>query len=487
MEIKGIYQTTVSELSASLGIYSDDDQTVLRIETSLENIEPSDVWVKAYPSVKDCEIAKEKGCVAIFCQKAPKVEGISILEVPCIETALGLMVNILYDTPSSDLKVIATTGTNGKTTVAYLCAKALQALSYDSMYIGTLGYGRVNALRPQKLTTPSCGELHYKLALARDEGVSVVSLEASSHGLDQGRLSGVAIDVAIFTNLTHEHLDYHKSINDYLLAKQKLMTMRSVGVSVINLDDPSGEIIAGRIDKPIWAVSFQSIPRGYDRWSYAVIESMQPEGMQIKVISHVGSVVISTPLLGDFNAENVVLAHAAMCQIGMDPKEAAWALSTVDMIPGRMQKMQYPNLPCEVIVDYSHTPIALEKVLKNLRSLVKGRLWVVFGCGGDRDQSKRPMMGAIAERYADEVIVTEDNSRSEDFEDIAKQIVSGMKTPGFVKVIPKRLQAIKYALRESMQDDIVLVAGKGHELQMENRQGVREFSDITAIEAAVTE
>lgn len=487
MDISGVYQSTVSELAASLGVFVEDDREVLRVVTSLSDLDPGDVWVTKNPSIKACEEALRNGCLAVFCEKSPGFEKMPMIEIEDVEYALGFLVNILYQTPSSELKVIATTGTNGKTTVSYLCAKALQYLQQESMYIGTLGYGHINHLKPQKLTTPACGELHYKLALARDEGVDVVSLEASSHGLDQGRLSGLMIDVAIFTNLTHEHMDYHKTINDYLLAKQKLMTMKSVGVAVINQDDPSGKVIMERINKPIWPVSFESVPRGYDRWSYGIVESIRLEGMQVKIVTHLDSCVIDTPLIGEFNAENLVLAHAALCQIGISPKEAAHALSTVHFIPGRMQRLEYPGLPCEVIVDYSHTPVALERVLMLLRSLVKGRLWVVFGCGGDRDQSKRPLMGRVAERFADEVIVTEDNSRRESFSQISNQIIAGMSSSKFVKVIPSRLQAIRYALREAEQNDIVVIAGKGHEVTMENQQGIKDFSDIIAIETALAE
>lgn len=486
MNVSGLYQSTVSELASCVGVYVEDDNEVLRVVTSLSDIEPKDVWVRKHPSLKDCQEAWDRGCVAVFCEKGPDFKGLPIIEVSDVDVALGIMVNELYQSPSSDLNIIAVTGTNGKTTVAYLCAKALQNLQLNSMYMGTLGFGHVNNLVPQKLTTPTCGEVHYKLAMARDAGSKYVAMEASSHGLDQNRLAGTMIDVAIFTNLTHEHLDYHKSINDYLLAKQKLLAMTSVGLAIVNYDDPSGKVIMERINKPTWPVSFESIPRGYDRWSYGVVESIQLEGMQVKILTHQGVCVIDTPLIGNFNAENLVLAHAALCQIGVDIKQAAYALSLIQTVPGRMQRL-IGKLPCEVFLDYSVTPVALESVLKLLRFLVKGKLWVVFGCGGDRDREKRPMMGKIAERYADEVIVTEDNSRSEPFTQIADEIVSGMKTPRFVNVIPSRLEAIRYALREARSDDIVLITGKGHETTMEDRKGIRDFSDMAAVETALAD
>jgi|AntRauTorckE5430_2_1112549.scaffolds.fasta_scaffold00597_8 UDP-N-acetylmuramyl-tripeptide synthetase len=486
MEIKGFYQASVSELAASVGVYAESEEMVLRLVTSIDEIESGDALIRKNISDMEWNQALQKGCVAVFCENGPK-DAAKIICMLDFEVSMGILMNIFYQSPSSDLKVIAVTGTNGKTTVSYLCAKALQNLHHQSMYIGTLGYGRVNALIPQSLTTPGCGELHHKLALARDEEIECVALEASSQGLDQGRLSGVMIDVAVFTNLTHEHMDYHGSINDYMLAKEKLLMMKSVGLVVINQDDPSGKMIMDRIDKPLWPVSFEFIPRGYSRWSYGIIESVSFEGMQVKIITHQKTVVIDSPLFGSFNAENLILAHAALCQLGIDAKEAAYALSTIDMIPGRMQRLNCPNVNYEVIVDYSHTPAALEKVLILLRSLAKGRLWVVFGCGGDRDTEKRSIMGGISERYADEVVITEDNSRSESFEHIASQIVSGMKVAQLAKIIPSRVDAIKYALREAQMDDIILVAGKGHECMIDTQKGVQEFSDVMAIETALAE
>lgn len=485
MDISGFYQATVADLAASLTVFSDCQDIVLRIVSGLADIEDGDMWVYTSPTAEMCHTAVKKGCRAIVCEQNPGFDQVPMIVVEAIEPALGLLANTLYQEPSSHMSVIAVTGTNGKTTVAYLCAKALQYLQRESVYIGTLGSGHPDHLSPQKRTTPACGEIHYKLALARDQGVEAVAMEASSHGLHQGRLSGVMIDVAVFTNLTHEHMDYHKTINAYLAAKEKLMTMASVSLTVINQDDPSGQILIDRIKKPVWPVSFTAIPRGFKRWSYGAVESITIEGMHIKILTHQQSVWIDTPLIGSFNAENLVMAHAALCLTGIDPKKAAEGLSSVKEIPGRMQRIQGNSYTAHVFVDYSHTPSALERVLAQLREMVKGRLWVVFGCGGDRDKDKRPMMGRIAERYADEVVITEDNSRTEQFSTIANEILSGMKTATFAQVIASRKEAIKYVLRESSQHDIVLIAGKGHETTIENQDGVSHFSDIEVARKAI--
>lgn len=487
MEIKGNYQVSVGELAASIGVYLESDEMVRGIASSVLEMESGDVLVRENIELEACEAAYQKGIKAIVCQNEIEFDKLPVMVVKDVESARGILANALYQEPSSHLNIIAVTGTNGKTTVSYLCAQAMQYLSSESMYLGTLGYGRVGNLKPQLNTTPSCGQLHQKLAEARDKEIETVALEASSIGIDQGRLSGVMIDVAVFTNLTHEHLDYHKTINAYLAAKQKLLMMKSVAATVINQDDPSGAELVKRIKKPLWPVSFENMPRGFERWTYGIIDSMDLSGMKLKLLTHQGACVIETKLIGAFNAENLAMAHAAMSLLGIDIQKAAKALSSIDYIPGRMQRVHYAELMSQVIIDYSHTPHALERVLQQLRALAKGRIWVVFGCGGNRDQEKRPLMGSIAERYADEVIITEDNSRDEKFEDISKMILSGMKLPGFSHVIPSRYQAIKYALRESLQNDIVLIAGKGHETTMVSEEGVQDFSDIVAVESILIE
>ncbi|MCP8352539.1 UDP-N-acetylmuramoyl-L-alanyl-D-glutamate--2,6-diaminopimelate ligase [Candidatus Synchoanobacter obligatus] len=483
MDVSGDYHSTVSELAASIGIVSDNDAIVRGIHTDVSVVMQGDIWASLRPTEAQCALAKEQGVVAILCRDVPAVEGVDFLQTNHLEQSLGVLLNVLYAEPSSHMNIMAVTGTNGKTTVAYLCASAMSYLQRSATMIGTLGYGPLGQIRPQRHTTPPVGELHQKLALARDRGADFIAMEASSHGLDQGRLAGVMIDVAVFTNLTHEHLDYHKTINDYLAAKQKLFMMQSVGVAVINYDDPSGEILAARINKPLWACGLNAVPRGPQRWSYCTVHDQTLNGMRLKITTHEASVSIDTPLIGRFNAENLMLSHAALCVSGIDPLLAASALGSVSSIPGRMQRIQFSELLCEVIIDYSHTPAALEGVLQTLDEVKQGRLWLVFGCGGDRDRKKRPMMGSIAERYADEVIITEDNSRSEQFEDIAQEILSGAKCPAYCHTIKSRQKAIGYAIRQAQAGDIVLIAGKGHETYQDNGETLKSYSDILAVES----
>ena len=487
MEIKGDYRSTVEDLAATIGILVDNTADVFGIQTVLSEIMPGDIWARLRPTEQECCDAIKKGAVAVLCRDKPRHTDMTVLQTDAFERDLGVLLNALYQEPSSHMKVMAVTGTNGKTTVSYLCAAAMQYLQHPATLIGSLGYGRVGQIRSQQHTTPPAGELQQKLAAARDRGDVFVAMEASSHGLDQGRLTGVMIDVAVFTNLTHEHLDYHKTINDYLAAKQKLVMMNSVGVAVMNYDDPSGQLMIERTNKTLWPCSMESVPRGFKRWSYGSVRESTIKGFCLKITTHDASVLIESPLIGKFNAENLMYAHAVLCLLGIDANEAAHALGSIDTIPGRMQRMRFNELLCEVIVDYSHTPNALERVLTELDNIKSGRLWLVFGCGGDRDKKKRSIMGAIAERLADEVIITEDNSRSESFQAISQDILSGMKCPGYAHVIEGRYQAIKYALREAAESDIVLIAGKGHETTLENQSGVKAFSDEAAVEAILVE
>lgn len=487
MDVVGDYQVSLIELATNIGYVEDTDAVVTGIQTELDKVIEGDVWCRLSPTVSECEIAKSQGAVAILCQSNPGYNDLSVWECDDYEHALGLVLNYFYHAPTSDMSVVAVTGTNGKTTVSYLCTMAMRYLQKQALLIGTLGRGVPGQLRPQRHTTPPASELHQVLASARDQEVEFVAMEASSHGLDQGRLAGVMVDVAVFTNLTHEHLDYHQTIQAYLEAKQKLFRLKSVGASVINVDDPSGEVIAANITKAKWACSLVSVPRGFERWSYGAVSQSSLDATTIKILTHDNSCRIETKLIGQFNCENLVLAHAALCMSGVEANDAARALGSVDFIPGRMQKIDFKELVCDVYVDYSHTPSALERVLSEMDRLKAARLWVVFGCGGDRDKEKRPLMGTIAERYADEVVLTEDNSRSEEPRTIISEIQSGMKSPQYAHVYPNRYDAIRFVLREAQESDIVIIAGKGHETIMEMKDGPIDFSDVAAIEAILSQ
>lgn len=488
VEVKGLYDSTISDLAGVLLKAIESEATVYGIEPHLKDILEGDLWTFKNPSAEEVFEAYKKGAVGVFCQNVPKGD---LPDIPFIESLnykddLGKLLDYFYRHPSSELSVIAVTGTNGKTTVSYLCAQAMQYLNHKSYYIGTLGFGALSDVKSQNLTTPGVHELHAKLADARDLNAKLVAMEASSHGLDQGRILGVAIDVAVFTNLTHDHLDYHGSINDYLQSKRQLFDMKSVAMGVINIDDPSGEWLSETLDCNVWACGINQSPRGFSRWSIGEIVHANHDGMELKIITHQAEVTLQTSLVGYFNANNLLLSHAALCMLGIDAQSAAYALSSVKLIPGRMQKLNYTMIPCSIYVDYCHTPAAMELVLSELKLYEKGKLIVVFGCGGDRDKEKRPMMGEIAERLADVVIITQDNSRSEPFSEIVGDILQGAKCPGLIEVVSSRYSAIARAMRLASTDDIVLLAGIGTDKIFVN-QCQQEMSDIEIVEEIITQ
>lgn len=459
LEIRGCYQAQLSDLLPENEV---EDLWITGLCTSAQQVCQGDLLVQYAPSIEDLQLAKSKGVVAVCCAHLPnKTEGLSIYKLDPWQASIGRLLKIFYEDPSSHMQIVGVTGTNGKTSVSYLVARALQSMKKGAGYIGTLGHGVPGDLKKQLLTTPSQVDIHHYLAELRDQSVEYVALEASSHGLKQGRLSNIAMDIGVFTNLTHDHLDYHKTINAYLDAKRKLFVSSSMSLAIINVDDPSGQLLSTQIKPQVWACSLEQIPRSYPKWSYGQVESFGLAGQRIEILTHQSKVTIQTKLLGEFNAYNLIMAHAALSSLGISASQAAIALSSIDQIPSRMMVMNYDSLKPKVLIDFAHTPDALMHVLKCLKAVTKGKLWVVFGCGGMRDQAKRPNMGRIAESIADMVCITQDNSRGEAFTEIAKDILSGMSCPSLAMLSPCRYAAIESVLSNAKQDDVVLIAGMG--------------------------
>jgi UDP-N-acetylmuramoyl-L-alanyl-D-glutamate--2,6-diaminopimelate ligase len=464
LEVRGCYHIQLSDLLSVVGYEYDHELFVSGMVSRLDSIERGDVWVKYAPTVEEVCEAEEKNVSAIFCAVTPSGQ----MNVPLIvlknwQSEVALLAQEFYADPSSHMQMIGVTGTNGKTSVAYLISRAIQSMNKQSGYIGTLGYGLPGQLKKMGLTTPHVVDMNHYLANLRDKDAEYIAFEASSHGLVQGRLEQVAVDIAVFTNLTHEHMDYHKTINDYLSAKKILFQMPTVASSVINIDDPSGQYLSKQLKGVIWACSFKGYPRSYAKWSFAQLELEGIHGMVLSILTHQSKVKIKSKLIGEFNAYNLLLAHAALCSAGFDSEKAAIALGSIDVIPGRMVPLQYEGIQPLVFIDFAHTPDAFEHVLKVLKQQAKGRLWVVFGCGGDRDQIKRPKMGTISERLADIICITSDNNRGEDFESISQAILSGMKCPHLTQLYPCRFAAIEHAVSAAKPGDVVLIAGMGDE------------------------
>ena len=423
------------------------------------------------------------GAVAILFEPDAAVGDlpVPVLSLPGLRALLPQLARRCYGDPARYMKLVAITGTNGKTTVAHLCAQALRELHGAAGYLGTLGYGRLDQLEPGPNTTPDPITLQRVLAALLAQDCSHVALEASSHALAQGRLEGLPIDVAVFTGLGHDHLDYHGTLAAYGAAKQRLFFQPGLRVAVLNADDAYTRVLRANLPHELEILSF-SLGRDAHGAAEADIELLASRcslaGSQLDIRTPTGNVRIESPLLGEFNVQNLLAALAVLIAQGVEANRAAAALAKARPVRGRMELVRGgPDAPL-VCVDYAHSPDSLERVLKALRASGCASLTCVFGCGGDRDASKRAPMGAIAEALADRVIVTADNPRGERSADIAAQIRSGMREPSRALEIDDRRQAIAYAIGHAAAGDVVLIAGKGHETTQRFGDVELPFDDV---------
>ncbi|HET7650655.1 MAG TPA: UDP-N-acetylmuramoyl-L-alanyl-D-glutamate--2,6-diaminopimelate ligase [Gammaproteobacteria bacterium] len=377
----------------------------------------------------------------------------------------GTLASRFYGDPSAAQRVMAVTGTNGKTSVSLITAQALSTLGNPCGVLGTIGYGLYGKLEPPSHTTPDAVHVQGWLARFRDQGVAHVSMEASSHALDQGRLAGVHVAVAVFTNLTHEHLDYHGDMQAYGTAKRRLFDMPGLQHAIVNLDDPFGRQLADSLPSQLqltgYTLSAERARSGRTLRASGI--ALHPGGMNFDVSGDWGQGHVDSRLLGRFNVSNLLAVLGALLAMGIDFDDAVHAVSAARTVPGRMECFGGGVDQPLVVVDYAHTPDALEKALTAARAHCRGRLWCVFGCGGERDRAKRPQMAHIAERLADRVMLTDDNPRGEDGDAIINEILAGFERPSVVQVQRDRAAAVTSLLHEAVPGDVVLVAGKGHE------------------------
>ena len=396
--------------------------------------------------------------------QAPAAAAVPTIPVPELAENLGEIANRFFAYPSQDVSVFAITGTNGKTTVAMLVAEALAILGKPCGYIGTLGSG-VGEICSSAMTTPDCIELHRTLAEFRDKGARFAAVEVSSHALVQGRIDGMHVHSAAFTNLSRDHLDYHASMTEYGEAKARLFAIEGTIARIINVDSDFGRELAGRVGATATLVSSRAGNElTTDHFVRALSAVPESSGSLIRVESSWGAAEFLLPLLGDFNVGNALVALAALLHWDVPLADACAALSQVSPPAGRMQSVAVEAdvaLPA-VIVDFAHTPAGLEAVLKTLRAHSDAALWCVFGCGGDRDRGKRSEMGQVAATLADRVVVTSDNPRNESPVAIIDDVLAGIDRPDVV-AIEDRAAAISYAISNAAAADIVLIAGKGHE------------------------
>ena len=398
-----------------------------------------------------------------------------------LRARMGAMADSFHGQPSAAMTTVGVTGTNGKTSTVQLLAQAWTLRGERCGTIGTLGAGIYPDIVPTGFTTPLVLRLHELLAELRDEGASTVAMEVSSHALDQGRVDGVHFDVAVFTNLTRDHLDYHGDMASYGAAKARLFDWPGLRAAAVNLDDAYGRELFAAVSPRLRVVGFSS--RGASGASIRA-EDVLLDARGIRFMLHAGGQahLVRSPLLGRFNVDNLLAVAATLSALGMAPAMVAEILSQLHPIDGRMNRLgggvsdDGIGEPL-VVVDYAHTPDALEQALASLRAHTAGRLICVFGCGGERDTGKRPLMAAIAERGADVAIVTDDNPRGEDGDVIVADILAGFTEASRARIQRDRARAIVEAIGMAGGGDVVLIAGKGHEPYQEIN-GVRHpFSD----------
>ena len=424
------------------------------------------------------------GCRVILHDGGARVPRMDVpaVRIDGLGRRLGELASRFFGAPSELLTVAGVTGTNGKTSVTHFLAQAWQRVHGCGGLVGTLGYGPIASLTPADRTTPDPFSLQATLADCVARGCEHVAMEVSSHALEQGRCQTVQFDAAVFTNLSHDHLDYHGDMARYAAAKRRLFTDFAPRFAIVNLDDETGRTWHGELNGGMEVLGYGLTD---DADLRAEILDVSSRGQRLRLTGPWGSDEVQVGLLGRFNVSNLLAVAGTLSLLGMRWHQVIQQLEMMQDVPGRMMHLGGgPGQPL-VVVDYAHTPDALQKVLETLRTHVRGRLVCVFGCGGDRDRAKRPDMGRVAESLADRVIVTSDNPRHEDPRRIFDDVAAGLVQPDRAEWITDRSAAIQSAIASSRAGDIVLVAGKGHEAYQEIGARRIPFSDETEVRAAL--
>lgn len=443
--------------------------------------------------------ALEAGASAVVAMTRPTGahEGVPWLTVHDTRRILGSVSSLVYAAATLDMTLVGITGTNGKTTLTFLLESICSAAGGQPGVIGTITHRWAGKERAANNTTPEASDIQEIFALMRTDGITHVFMEVSSHGLHLGRLDGCQFDAGVFTNLTQDHLDFHGTMEDYYLAKRLLFTRflpsssKDSGLAVVNGDDPYGRRLISELgDGPVITYGSSS-----DLDVYPVSMSVKADGIELEVRTRRGRTSVKSRLTGLFNVSNILAAIAVAEGLGTSEEAIVRGIRQVERVPGRLERV--PSDVATVFVDYAHTPNALKNVLEALATIRSGRIVTVMGCGGDRDKTKRPLMGMEAAAGSDFVVITSDNPRTEDPAKIVLQVEEGVRQHGYVplapepngsplrgncyRVIPDRRAAIAWAVRNLQKDDILLVAGKGHETYQEIN-GIRyPFDDRTVV------
>ncbi len=485
------FSKTLSHLLQGLAdIPSQDDVKVTGITSDSRVVDTGDLFI-AYKNSNIMSYVKsaiDSGASAVVIESDKLLDvlkhSVPLVALPQLYEQAGLIAARFFEHPSRAMNVIGVTGTNGKTTVSYLIAQALDIKNPGkSGLVGTLGHGAFNDICKGSNTTPEPVTLQNIFANLRQGGIDSVAMEVSSQGLAEYRVASVEFDIVIFTNLSRDHLDYHQTIENYAAAKRRLFNEFSVKKAVINIDDTFGCKLVEEFQGKMELVGFSLKLNDYNRLPVvsANIISNNALGIILEVNSPWGEETFNSSLIGKFNVENLLASLSALCLSGVSFAEALSALSKCSGAPGRMESFRQEGMPL-VIVDYAHTPDALDRVLTDLRAQSSGKLVCVFGCGGNRDQGKRIEMGSISEAVADHIFLTNDNPRSESADVIIEDIASGIKDPTCVTKDMDRRNAIMTAIYSASKNDIVLIAGKGHEDYQEISGTRIPFSDRAVVQ-----
>jgi UDP-N-acetylmuramoyl-L-alanyl-D-glutamate--2,6-diaminopimelate ligase len=463
----------MSELLAALPdktVVGAPPPSVQGLSADSRTVRPGDCFV-AVPGLRQdarrfVPEAVRRGATLVITEGAPLAEiPVAQILVPSARAALGRVADVYYGQPSRRLTIVGITGTNGKTTTSYLVEALLHARGLRTGVLGTIQYRLGDRALPAGQTTPEALELQSMLARMCESGVRGVAMEVSSHALALARVDELAFDVAVFTNLTQDHLDFHGTLQEYRRAKRRLFELlerspKSCRAAVVNADDPSGAEMTRGLTVPLLTFGF-----GEGTTVRAVEWSSTIEGVRLVAATPRGPVTLRSPLIGEHNVMNLLAGVGTGLALGLGPDVIGRSLAGVGTVPGRFEQVR-AGQPFLVIVDYAHTPDALERVLGTARKLTRRRLGVVFGCGGDRDRGKRPIMGEIAGRLADRIWVTSDNPRTEPPEAIIDEIMTGLRRAGSEGRAERegdRRRAMAAALGWAGSDDAVVIAGKGHE------------------------
>ncbi|WP_298449640.1 UDP-N-acetylmuramoyl-L-alanyl-D-glutamate--2,6-diaminopimelate ligase [uncultured Marinobacter sp.] len=463
------------------------DVTIHGLQTDSRDVRPGDAFVAlaGATTLADHHVdqAIAAGATVVLLESESRGEcrehhGALIVPVPELRQLLGKIAARFYEHPSRRLRLIGVTGTNGKTSVSHYIAQLLGQADTPCGVLGTLGYGMPGALQKASHTTPDVVLINRALSGILSSGGRAAAMEVSSHGLDQGRVDGLAITGAVFTNLTRDHLDYHGSMESYGAAKARLFEREDVHFSVINFDDPFGRQLYEKLEGKCDRIRYSLHESEVELW----LKEFRPtdSGFDAVVDGEWGEFGISAPLMGSFNASNVLAAIAAVMTLNVTVEQVQQAVKLLTPPPGRLERFCGAN-GARAVVDYAHTPDALANALAALRPHVAGKLICVFGCGGDRDSGKRPEMAKEAEKRADVIIVTDDNPRTENPVEIVRDILAGFSRPNAASVIHDRAEAIRTAINMAEQGDLVLVAGKGHESWQEIAGQKLPFSDASQV------